>query len=169
MVRLRGLLLGIVFAAVAVGFAVAMPGAMTVLDDDAEDSIELTQSETPKPAKSKVKEAGPEEVEGTELDETSGGDDNHGASVSIVARCDVKGRWHGEAVRSIAQNPDATAADAEAACDAAKAAAADAPSPGRSGEAKAKAKGEGRSKGAEASTGGPPDHAGPPAGQGKKP
>jgi len=170
-VKFRGLLLGIVFAAIAVGFAAAMPGAMTVSNGGAEDSIEPTQSETPKPAGSKVKEAESGEVEGTDLDETSGPEDNHGAVVSIVAHCDVKGRWHGEAVRSIAENQDATAADAEAACEAAKAAAADAPSRGRSGEAKAKAQGEGkgRTEGAEASTGGPPDHAGPPADKGKKP
>ncbi len=45
--------------------------------------------------------------------------DNHGAAVQVAAHCDVKGRAHGELVRSIATDKDATVADAEAACTAA--------------------------------------------------
>ena len=66
----------------------------------------------------------------TENDEEGEGDgtaDNHGKAVSTAAHCAVKGRAHGELVRSIAQDKDATVAEAQAACDAAVAAAALAP------------------------------------------
>ena len=58
---------------------------------------------------------------------TEDGAENHGKAVSTAAHCDVKGRAHGELVRSIAQDKDATVAEAQAACDAAIAAAALAP------------------------------------------
>ena len=147
MVKLRGFLLGIVFAAVAVGFAAAMPGAMSVPEvDTTDESVEErdTAAEadarrpTPRPDESSVdsdesrKQKDPSSDDGASRD-------NHGSAVSAVAKCDVKGRWHGEAVRSIAQNKDATLADAEAACAAAEAAAAAAGGPGKSAAAKSKA------------------------------
>lgn len=173
-VKIRGLLLGIVFAATAVGFAAAMPGAMSASDvEPAQDTIELIEAGGPEAAKAKAKPSKPEKAANPDRAdepevETDGSEDEadgHGAVVSVVAKCDVKGRWHGEAVRSIARNKDATVADAEAACEAAKAAAEDAPAPGRSGEAKAKA--SDRSGGKPASAGKPAHAGGPPAGKGK--
>lgn len=145
MVKLRGILLGIVFAAVAVGFAAAMPGAMRASDIGPDEHAAAT-AQTPKPAKSKAPkpdETESEQEDDQDLENAAGPQDNHGAVVSVVAKCDVKGRWHGEAVRSIAGNPDATLADAEAACAAAQAAAAAAgDAHGRSAEAKARAHGK---------------------------
>ena len=143
-VKLRGILLGIVFAAVAVGFAAAMPGAMRA-SDVGPDEHAAANAQTPKP--DKTKEPKPEKTEAEDTEEEAetenGSEDNHGAVVSAVAKCDVKGRWHGEAVRSIAQNKDATLADAEAACAAAQAAAAAAgDTHGKSAAAKAKSHGK---------------------------
>jgi hypothetical protein len=50
---------------------------------------------------------------------------NHGAAVRAAAHCDVRGKAHGELVRSIAGDEEATVADATAACAAAVAAEAD--------------------------------------------
>jgi hypothetical protein len=63
-------------------------------------------------------------VEGEDLeDEGEGGQaTNHGRVVRVAAHCDVKGRAHGELVRSIAKDREATVADAESACDEAMAA-----------------------------------------------
>ncbi len=47
---------------------------------------------------------------------------NHGAAVSTVAKCPVKGRAHGMLVSTIARNKEATVEDAVAACEAALAA-----------------------------------------------
>lgn len=173
-VKIRGLLGGIVFAATLVTFAAAMPGAMSASEvEPPQDTIELIEAKEPAASTAKAKPpkpekaAKPERAEEPEVEGDGSEDDaeGHGAVVSAVAKCDVKGRWHGEAVRSIARNKDATVADAEAACTAAKAAAEAAPAPGRSGEAKAKA--SERSGGKPASAG-KPDHAGgPPAGKGK--
>jgi hypothetical protein len=44
---------------------------------------------------------------------------NHGAAVRAAAHCDVRGKAHGELVRSIAGDEEATVADATAACAAA--------------------------------------------------
>jgi hypothetical protein len=41
---------------------------------------------------------------------------NHGAAVRVAAHCDVRGKAHGELVRSIAGDEDASVADATAAC-----------------------------------------------------
>jgi hypothetical protein len=51
--------------------------------------------------------------------------DNHGAAVGAAAHCDVRGRAHGELVRSIAGDEEATVADATPACAAAVATEAD--------------------------------------------
>ena len=186
MVKLRGILLGIVFAAVAVGFAAAMPGAMRA-SDIGPDEHAASNAQTPKPDKSKApkpEETEAEEVE-SEVETEDGPEGNHGAVVSAVAKCDVKGRWHGEAVRSIAQNKNATLADAEAACAAAKAAAAAAgDAHGKSADAKSKAHGKPDDAGnadapkppkppkptqaavPETDDHGPPEDPGPPPGKG---
>ncbi len=57
--------------------------------------------------------------EGDAKDSDGADRDNHGAAVRVAAHCDVKGRAHGELVRSVATNKDATVAGAEAACIAA--------------------------------------------------
>jgi hypothetical protein len=87
-------------------------------------------------------------VEGEDLeDEGEGGQANHGRVVRVAAHCDVKGRAHGELVRSIAKDREATVADAESACDEAMAA------------AEQSGNGERGGKPAKAKTG-KPDHAG---------
>jgi hypothetical protein len=54
---------------------------------------------------------------GYEGDEDDAQDDgNHGGAVRVAAHCEVRGYLHGELVRSIAKNKEATPADAEAAC-----------------------------------------------------
>lgn len=62
--------------------------------------------------------------DGSDEETEDDGAENHGKAVSTAAHCAVKGRAHGELVRSIAQDKDATVAEAQAACDAALAAAA---------------------------------------------
>ena len=158
MVKLRGILLGIVFTALAVGFAAAMPGAMRVSDVGSSQA----KKETPKPDKSKAAEGSEEqesevkEAEGSENEDPKekAAGDNHGSVVSAIAKCDVKGRWHGEAVRSIAQDKDADLTDVAAACAAAQAAAAAAPPKGKPDHAGSNGK---------QSAGGKPDDTGKPA------
>ena len=57
-----------------------------------------------------------------EEEESSDRCSNHGAAVSTVAKCPVKGRAHGVLVSTIARNKEATVEDAVAACAAALAA-----------------------------------------------
>lgn len=118
MAYLKSMLTAVVFTAVAVGFAFAMPAVINTaaqVPTQVEPLVEpsVLQSHTP------TATIPPE-------DEEDGKDhpENHGAAVSTAAHCPVKGKAHGELVRSIAQDKDATVAEAEAACEAALAAAA---------------------------------------------
>ena len=68
-------------------------------------------------------EAEPEVVEDDAEEGDSGEAENHGQVVRVAAHCPIKGKAHGELVRSIAQDKEATVEDAEAACEEAMAAA----------------------------------------------
>ena len=57
-----------------------------------------------------------EEENGEDGDGNGGSTTNHGSAVRVAAHCDVHGRAHGELVRSVAQDKDATVASAEQAC-----------------------------------------------------
>lgn len=110
--------MAVVFTAVAVGFAYAMPA---IVNTAARVPTQLEPVATPS-ASTHTQTATVPPVEEEEGDKEH--PENHGAAVSTAAHCPVKGRAHGELVRSIAQDKDATVADAEAACAAALAAAA---------------------------------------------
>lgn len=112
----------------AAGFAYAMPRTMLTNAEEDPQQAELvlgptgsthtSTASTPKPKKTS---------DGTDEDGTEGGTEraeNHGAAVSTAAHCDLDGKAHGEFVRSIAHDKDATVAEVEAACAAAQAAAA---------------------------------------------
>ena len=64
-----------------------------------------------------------EEGDGSDVEGNGGSTTNHGSAVRVAAHCDVRGRAHGELVRSIAQDKDATVASAEQACADARSAA----------------------------------------------
>ena len=57
-----------------------------------------------------------EEEDGEDGEGSSGATTNHGSAVRVAAHCDVHGRAHGELVRSVAQDKNATVASAEQAC-----------------------------------------------------
>lgn len=119
--HVKSLLTAIVFTAVAVGFAFAMPAIVTTsarVPTELEPVVEASVLPTHTPTAS---------VPPEEENEDKEHPDNHGAAVSIAAHCPIKGKAHGELVRSIAKDKDATVADAETACDAALAAAVAAP------------------------------------------
>lgn len=59
---------------------------------------------------------GEEEEAGEDGDGNAGSSTNHGSAVRVAAHCDVHGRAHGELVRSVAQDKDATVTSAEQAC-----------------------------------------------------
>ena len=184
--RGHGFTLALALTVLAAGFAYAMP--RTVLTNAEEDpqQAELVLSPTgsthtptattpiPRPKKTKDKDETGQDGEdgGTERAE------NHGAAVSTAAHCDLDGKAHGEFVRSIAHDKDATVAEVEAACEAAKASAAtagathgstkkQAPSHGKSGKPKVTvdaddADADSDTDADDAPKGGPPEHAGPP-------
>jgi hypothetical protein len=123
------LLVGLALALMAAGFAFAMPSMVhvsaTASDDVALQPTGSTHTETATTPTSSPKDKGKEEDESNDEakdDDEGAKADNHGSAVSTAAHCDIKGRAHGELVRSIAQNKDATVVDAEAACEAATAA-----------------------------------------------
>lgn len=122
--KLKSVMLGIAFGAFSIGFAYAMPHMLVSASQSSEDdpAVEATHIDddlaaSPDPSETEVEEQGSDDPDGEKAD-------NHGSAVSTAAHCDVKGRAHGELVRSIAHDKDATVADAEAACAAAMAAAA---------------------------------------------
>lgn len=126
-----GLVLGLALAVLAAGFAYAMPRMKNVSAEG--DPAVVVESPTPTPSPSETPFVEPTKVPEEEKVEESDEDGdakpaNHGKAVSTAAHCDIKGRAHGELVRSIAQDKDATVADAEAACAAALAAQASLPS-----------------------------------------
>lgn len=155
--KVRGFLTGIVFAAIAVGFAWAVPGAMTVSDVAPETTTtRIEKIKEPKPEK--TKEPDSEETEAPEQEQAEG-EDNHGDAVSTAAHCKLKSRAQGELVSAIAQDKDATVADAEAACAAAQAAQAAEGSERGHGKNGNKGKSEDHKPddaGSEGSDGGPP-------------
>jgi hypothetical protein len=81
----------------------------TVTDDtvteESDDDVEGTDTETDT------------ETEGTE-DESGESKPHHGAAVRVAAHCPVRGRAHGQLVRSVAHDKSATPETAQAACDA---------------------------------------------------
>lgn len=121
--------LAVALTVLAAGFAYAMPRTvLTNADADRQqDEVVLSPTgsshtstattPTPKQKKTKAKDEAGDEG-GTERAE------NHGAAVSTAAHCELEGKAHGEFVRSIAHDKDATVAEVEAACAAAQAAAA---------------------------------------------
>ena len=121
----HGLPVALALVVLAAGFAYAMPNAYTASaeEEGSPETVAVVASEspTPEPTESPVEVTTENDTEG------GGGKDNHGAAVSTAAHCDVHGKAHGELVRSIAKDKDATVADAEAACAAAVAAAEVAP------------------------------------------
>lgn len=127
-----GLVLGLALAVLAAGFAYAMPRMKNVSADG--DPAVIVATPTPTPTETPFVEptAAPKEEEAEETDEDGDAKPaNHGKAVSTAAHCDIKGRTHGELVRSIARDKDATVADAEAACAAALAAQAASPDKGK--------------------------------------
>jgi hypothetical protein len=103
----------------AAGFAYAMPRAMNTSADG--EQVAPLVSPTPSITPTATVSPTPEPTESDDGDD-GGAKDNHGEVVSTAAHCPVKGKAHGELVRSIAKDKDATVADAEAACAAALAA-----------------------------------------------
>jgi hypothetical protein len=107
--RLRALSMGIVFTAVAVGFAYAVPRAVeSVVADQVVNQI---GAEDPPPDRNEPIDVGGGGEEGP--------GDNHGAAVSAAAHCDLAGAAHGEFVREVAHDKDITVAEVESLCEAA--------------------------------------------------
>lgn len=108
----------------AAGFAYAMPRAYSTSAEGrgtAEPEVIVATTPTPTPTATATATPDPEL---TETPDDGGAEegaktDNHGRAVSTAAHCDIPGKAHGELVRSVAKNKDATVADAEAACAAA--------------------------------------------------
>ena len=130
--KLASTLGGIMFIVACTTAALAMPTAfleeqesvLAGLDQLEPDDLDTSQTFT----EGETTDVGvPTSTEEDEEDPEGAGAENHGKVVSTAAHCDVKGRAHGELVRSIAKDKDATVADAQAACEAAMAAAAAAP------------------------------------------
>lgn len=120
--QLRTILAGVIFTMLAVGLAYAMPKAIQATAHDFEEELGAGgQTPTANVPGHTPTARGDKKRDG---EENGSRPDNHGAAVSTAAHCDVKGRAHGELVRSIAKDEDATVADAEAACAAAMDAAA---------------------------------------------
>jgi hypothetical protein len=126
MLKLRVFLMGAVFAGVAIGFAAAVPHtlrlAATQASQDLED--EAASEEIQSPDGDPTEAAGDPDEQTREGRREAGGRvegdgkpmDNHGAAVSTAAHCDLHGRDHGELVREIAQDKDATSDLAETRC-----------------------------------------------------
>jgi len=115
----------------------ATPTPATTPTPDASTTPEPTPTPeaTPTPAPSPTTvdcEEDDDDDDADDADAEDEGDDGtntsfhqpHGRAVSTAAHCPLKGRAHGELVRSIAHDKDATVEEAQAACDAALAAAA---------------------------------------------
>jgi hypothetical protein len=95
-------------------------------DGEATESAECDDNDEPEDDSDDESAAADEPDDDQEQDDNDDAEgdhpDNHGAAVSTAAHCPIKGREHGELVRSIAHDKDATVADAKAACEAALAA-----------------------------------------------
>lgn len=189
--KIRSVAGGVIFLVLSAGGALAMPAAFdaepeqevsSIVADPPED-LELEPVEVS--AEGETTDVTVPDEEGGEGDSDADKPENHGKAVSTAAHCELKGRAKGELVSSVARDKTATAATAQAACDAAVAAQETAPAntkPARPAKPSKSAKPAKAPKAVEAPqvedastdtapTGGPPAHAGPPAGQGnsKKP
>ncbi|MGH3116865.1 MAG: hypothetical protein ACRDQ2_07070 [Gaiellales bacterium] len=108
----------------------ATPTPEATATPEATPSPEATPTPAPSPTTLECEEAdddGDDDADATEESEdgtTTSFHENHGRAVSTAAHCPLKGRAHGELVRSIARDKDATVEEAQAACDAALEAAA---------------------------------------------
>ena len=203
--KIRSVAGGVIFLILCAGGALAMPASFnaepeeetaTVADlpEDLQlDAVDVAvEGET-----TDVTVPDEEEEDDSEEGDEGGGSDkpeNHGKAVSTAAHCDLKGRAKGQLVSSVARDKSATAASAQAACDAALAAQEAAPAKAKPVKADKPAKPAKAPKvdhpakpvkapkpapapvvedtSTEAApTGGPPAHAGPPADKGnsKKP
>lgn len=125
--RGHSFILALALTVFAAGFAYAMPRTMlttaegdtgnTTLTPTGSTHTETATTPTPDPTSTDTGEETGDEGEG----EVTEHPENHGAAVSTAAHCDLDGRAHGEFVRSIAHDKDATVAEVEAACAAAMA------------------------------------------------
>jgi hypothetical protein len=122
--RGNGLPLALALVIFAAGFAYAMPRMQNTSAEGTVEEPEVVVVQTPVATATPTATPTPEPTEEPEDDGEDGEHkaDNHGKAVSTAAHCDIKGKAHGELVRSIAKDKDATVADAEAACAAALAA-----------------------------------------------
>lgn len=122
----HGLLVAMALVVLAAGFAYAMPGAQNMsAEGSGTDEPEAIVAPTPSVTPTATATAAPDPQPTDAPDEEDGEDapkENHGQAVSTAAHCDIRGQAHGQLVRSIATDKDATVADAEAACAAAIAA-----------------------------------------------
>src|SRR5688500_20407858 len=122
----------VVALVVAAGVASAAPTSAVDPEETTTTTTEVTPTPTeveptPQPTETEVEPTPePTEVVEEEVESDDEGEQgeklNHGAAVSVAAHCPVKGRAHGELVRLVAQDKEATPESAQAACDAAVAA-----------------------------------------------
>jgi hypothetical protein len=134
---------GAVFTLVGVGLAYAVPQSLGESRVSGRAHIALVGSEDDRrgaygrggPSPSDRRETGPKAT--GKRSGIGGAAHNHGAAVRVAAHCDVPGRAHGELVRSIAGDEEATVADATAACARAEAGA---DGPGEAGKSHGPAK-----------------------------
>jgi hypothetical protein len=111
--RLRALTMGVVFTAVAVGFAYAVPRAVeSVVTDQVVDQI---GAEDPPPDRNEPIDVGGSGAGGP--DGEGGPQDNHGAAVSAAAHCDLAGAAHGAFESEVAKDKDITVEEVEARCE----------------------------------------------------
>lgn len=107
----------------AAGFAYAMPRTLLTNAEEDPQQAELVLSPTGSTHTSTATTPRPKKTnDGTDEDGGTQSTENHGAAVSTAAHCDLDGKAHGQFVRSIAHDKDATVAEVEAACAAAQAA-----------------------------------------------
>ena len=203
--KIRSVAGGVIFLVLCAGGALAMPASFdgepeeeTATVADLPEDLELDAVDVAVEGETTDVTVPDEEDEDDpeDSDDADGSDkpENHGKAVSTAAHCDLKGRAKGQLVSSIARDKTATAATAQAACDAAIAAQQTAPAKAKPVKAAKPAKPVKAPKvdkpakpvkapkpapapvvehtSTEAApTGGPPAHAGPSAGKGnsKKP
>ena len=198
--KIRSVAGGVIFLVLCAGGALAMPASF---DGESEEEVNAAIGDLPEDLDLESVEVAaegettdvtvPEEDPDEDAGDSEGSDkpENHGKAVSTAAHCDLKGRAKGQLVSSIARDKSATAATAQAACDAALAAQEAAPvktKPVKPAKAVKPVKAPPAAKPAKAPkvvepteaqetstdaapTAGPPAHAGPPADKGnsKKP
>jgi hypothetical protein len=126
--RLITIATGAVFTLVGVGLAYAVPNSLGGARPPGRAHLTLIEVRGASGAEDGRREfvgtgSGVERNEpaGSRPRGPQGARENHGAAVRVAAHCDMRGRAHGELVRSIAGEEDATVAEAAAACEAAQA------------------------------------------------